>query len=322
MAKKFAIPFAATGDKAVVPDALQPDGSVSYTQGFGPDYELDRDVDPVNAKDVPRDETNQLFFDVTDAVGEIQKNGAALWSLDMAPYPINARVYHSDRFWRSNIINNNGEPGVDASWDDVSSIPIAGQNIAVFATAGATNWSVPAALQSGALKARVRVTGGGASGARRSLQSGGGGGAGGTAIGEVDLSGVSSVTITVGAGGSSPASDSAGSPGGTSSFGSYMSAGGGLPIGGSSFGGSNGGVGVGGSINIRGGGGGAAKQGIGGSSYVGGMGGCSIYGGGGAESHSSAIQTGTSGVNGGGGSGGILNGVAGAGGDGVVIIEW
>jgi hypothetical protein len=116
MAKKFAIPFAATGDKAVVPDALQPDGSVSYTQGFGPDYELDREVDPVNAKDVPRDETNQLFFDVTEAIGEIQKNGAAEWSIDLAPYAINAEVYHSDKRWKSTISNNNSEPGVGSDW--------------------------------------------------------------------------------------------------------------------------------------------------------------------------------------------------------------
>jgi hypothetical protein len=116
MAKKFAIPFAATGDKAVVPDALQPDGSVSYTQGFGPDYELDRDVDPVNAKDVPRDETNQLFFEVTDAIGEIQSLGAAEWSIDLAPYAINAEVYHSDKRWKSTISNNNSEPGVGSDW--------------------------------------------------------------------------------------------------------------------------------------------------------------------------------------------------------------
>lgn len=118
-AKKFIIPFATTGDKTSVPNSLQPDGSVSFTQGFGPDYELDKAVDPVNAKDVPRDQMNQLFFDVTDAVGEQQLYGFALWSLDRAPYPVNARVYHSDKLWRSTVINNSGEPGV-TGWEDVS----------------------------------------------------------------------------------------------------------------------------------------------------------------------------------------------------------
>lgn len=120
MAKSFKVPFAFTGDKTTVPVALQPDGSVSYTQGFGPDYELDKLVDPINAKDVPRDQTNQLFFDVTESLGEVQKYGAAIWSADMAPYPINARVAYDDKYWRSNIAVNSDEPGVGPGWDDIS----------------------------------------------------------------------------------------------------------------------------------------------------------------------------------------------------------
>lgn len=118
-AKKFIIPFASTGDRAPVPDALQPSGSVSYAQGFGPDYELDKAINPVNAKDVPRDQTNQIYFDLTDAVGEQQLYGAALWGADRAPYPINAQAYHDGKLWRSSIANNNGVPGV-AGWADVS----------------------------------------------------------------------------------------------------------------------------------------------------------------------------------------------------------
>lgn len=118
-AKKFIIPFAATGDKTAVPNTLQPDGTVSYAQGFGPDYELDKTLDPINAKDVPRDQTNQIYFDLTDAVGEQQLYGVALWGADRAPYPLNARVYHNDKLWRSNVINNSGEPGF-SGWDDVS----------------------------------------------------------------------------------------------------------------------------------------------------------------------------------------------------------
>lgn len=118
-AKKFIIPFAATGDKAAVPNTLQPDGTVSYAQGFGPDYELDKTLDPINAKDVPRDQTNQIYFDLTDAVGEQQLYGVALWGADRAPYPLNARAYHNDKLWRSSVINNSGEPGV-SGWDDAS----------------------------------------------------------------------------------------------------------------------------------------------------------------------------------------------------------
>jgi hypothetical protein len=39
--KYFGVPFAATGDVSPVPVGTQPDGSVSYQQGYGPDYELD-----------------------------------------------------------------------------------------------------------------------------------------------------------------------------------------------------------------------------------------------------------------------------------------
>lgn len=124
MAKKFVTPFATSGDKTAVPNALQPDGTVSYAQGFGPDYELDKLVDPVNAKDVPRNQTNQLYFDLTDAVGEVQKLGAAIWSSELAPYGLNTRVYYSTKLWRSNTAGNSGEPGVAATWDDVSDTSI------------------------------------------------------------------------------------------------------------------------------------------------------------------------------------------------------
>lgn len=118
-AKKFVVPFASTGNKTAVPNTLQPDGTVSYAQGFGPDYELDKTVDPVNAKDVPRAQINQLYYDLTDAVGEQQLYGVALWGADRAPYPLNARAYHTGKLWRSNVANNNGEPGV-SGWSDVS----------------------------------------------------------------------------------------------------------------------------------------------------------------------------------------------------------
>lgn len=157
-AKKFIIPFAATGDKTAIPNTLQPDGTVSYAQGFGPDYELDKTVDPVNAKDVPRDQTNQLNFDVTDAIGEQQLYGVSLWGADRAPYPLNARAYHADKLWRSNVINNNGEPGV-SGWDDVSTVVvpaskdgIAGSSSNLKSSATGTNATVTVAAGAVCLK--------------------------------------------------------------------------------------------------------------------------------------------------------------------------
>lgn len=46
MTKIFKIPFATQGDKTVVPIEIQTDGSVSYTQGYGYDYERDQVTDP------------------------------------------------------------------------------------------------------------------------------------------------------------------------------------------------------------------------------------------------------------------------------------
>ena len=118
MAKFFKIPFAATGDVLPVPDAAQPDGSVSYAQGFGPDYQRKTDgTDPL-AKTVPRDSTNALFNDLTGAVGEIQLNGVPAWQSVGAPYPINAIVRHNNKNWVSQITNNNDTPVEGASWSE------------------------------------------------------------------------------------------------------------------------------------------------------------------------------------------------------------
>ena len=74
--KFFRIPFALSGDQATIPDALDPGGAVSFTQGFGPDYELEIGVDP-DAKPVPRDETNYLYYEITNALNTLQGWGAA-----------------------------------------------------------------------------------------------------------------------------------------------------------------------------------------------------------------------------------------------------
>lgn len=57
MAKLFSIPFAVSGDKTPVPDASQPSGNVSYTDGYTPDYQADQATDP-NAKDIERQKLN------------------------------------------------------------------------------------------------------------------------------------------------------------------------------------------------------------------------------------------------------------------------
>jgi hypothetical protein len=139
----------------------------------------------------------------------------------------------------------------------------------VSAASGSYTWTKPA----GCKNVLVYVTGGGG-GARCNDSSyrGAGGGGGGTAIKWIDVTDVSTVAVTVGAGGTYARGSGRGGTGGTSSFGSYCSATGG--VGGqtdSPYEGGIGGFAIGGDINIPGGGGemahGADREGGGGSSF-------------------------------------------------------
>lgn len=114
MVKIYKQPFAHDGDTIAIPDASQPDGKVSSTDGWTPDYQLPK-TDP-NYKPVGRQEMNGVFKEVTEALGQVQVQGAASWSPDGAPYPINAQVYHNDSMWVSSIAANTSEPGSDESW--------------------------------------------------------------------------------------------------------------------------------------------------------------------------------------------------------------
>lgn len=73
MLKFFRLPFATTGDKTAVPDAVDSNGNVSYSQGYGFDYQRPK-TDPA-AKNIERDKMNQVFFDMTTAIAELQSQG-------------------------------------------------------------------------------------------------------------------------------------------------------------------------------------------------------------------------------------------------------
>jgi hypothetical protein len=72
--KFFKLPFANAGDVAVIPDPAQGDGSMSYQEGWGLDYERNPATDPA-AKRISRDQMNQLFRDITDNLREYQIAG-------------------------------------------------------------------------------------------------------------------------------------------------------------------------------------------------------------------------------------------------------
>lgn len=114
MARIFKVPFATQGDKVAVPDDLQQDGSVSFNQGWGFDYERPN-TDP-SYKPIARDSMNGLLHDITEAIGDIQRQGYADWSADAAPYAAKATVMHTGSVWISAINNNESEPGSDTNW--------------------------------------------------------------------------------------------------------------------------------------------------------------------------------------------------------------
>lgn len=116
MVKIYKQPFAHDGDAIAIPDASQPDGKMSSVDGWTPDYQLPK-TDP-NYKPVGRQEMNGVFKEVTEALGQVQVQGAASWSAEGAPYPINAQVYHSGKQWLA-LRPNSVEPAEGEDWTEL-----------------------------------------------------------------------------------------------------------------------------------------------------------------------------------------------------------
>ncbi|MDY8455427.1 phage tail protein [Escherichia coli] len=125
------------------------------------------------------------------------------------------------------------------------------KNVVYYTSAQVVQWPVPDILKQGR-RCYVVVIGGGASGAYGNEKAGGtGGSSGGRSEKIVDLTGVDEVTVTVGAGGAAiDSNNSAGNPGATSSFGTYLSATGAPAT--NIFSSQPGGKGIGGDVNIAG----------------------------------------------------------------------
>lgn len=116
--KFFYDPFAYDGDRAAVPDGTQPDGSLSWQQGYGPEYALDPETDP-DAILVGRDQFNETMYQVTLALAAIQVDFPGFVSdadNGGSPYPYNqsAVVRFSDgQLWQSLVAANTATPGTD-----------------------------------------------------------------------------------------------------------------------------------------------------------------------------------------------------------------
>lgn len=155
--KFIKIAFADSGDKTTVPNTSV-DGTVDYQQGFGIDYSRDQDSDPL-AKNVPRDQTNQLFFDITSNLQQYQTEGFPQFISTSdnggTPYPyrIGACVAYeaSPDVWKNYVSlknNNTSLPTVAADWSELSSFVLA-DNIAsqAEAVAGTNNTKIMTPLR-------------------------------------------------------------------------------------------------------------------------------------------------------------------------------
>jgi len=120
MLKFFRIPFASSGDKTAVPDAVDVNGFVSYTAGYGYDYQRQK-TDPA-AKNIERDKMNEIFFDITTAISEIQAQGvpdfitSALNGGTAYSYGLNAIVRYSGELYISIAATNIALPTDATKW--------------------------------------------------------------------------------------------------------------------------------------------------------------------------------------------------------------
>lgn len=129
MAKIWDIRFAESGDKITIPEPADPGGEVSVTQGWTADYELP-DTDP-DYKPVGREEMNGAFFEVTDSIQQLQKQGAAQWDLSLVPYVKGAEVIHSGERWYNPVAGNSTEPGaVGTTWVPAGTVAAASETVA------------------------------------------------------------------------------------------------------------------------------------------------------------------------------------------------
>lgn len=127
MTKYFIKPFAEGGDKIAVPDDTQGNSTVSYEEGYTPEYEADQESDP-NALDIEREKQNQLFFDITENLRSWQTFGVFEFITSVInggnPFPYGkwAKMLWTDgNIFESKIIDNETNPQTHpGNWNLVS----------------------------------------------------------------------------------------------------------------------------------------------------------------------------------------------------------
>ena len=128
MPRYYKDPFAIVGDKIVVPNPIQGDGSISYTEGFGENYAIDPALP--NSLKVPRPQTNDLFFDLTENLQHYQQHGVPnfITTADNGgvpfPYDIWSIVRYDDGggfdIYQSLVDNNTSLPPDATKWRNLT----------------------------------------------------------------------------------------------------------------------------------------------------------------------------------------------------------
>lgn len=124
--KFFRVPFAQSGNTQVIPDSKSADGSVSFAEGWGEDYEKDLLTD-ANAKPVERKAMNAVLNNITTAIRALQTDSLPEWitAQDNAgvefPYNAGVMVRYNGKTYLSLATGNTKTPGTDATkWQDIS----------------------------------------------------------------------------------------------------------------------------------------------------------------------------------------------------------
>lgn len=129
--KYFDVPFALSGDVTEIPDALQTGGTVSFTEGWGYDYQRDLSTDTA-AQSIDRSTMNWLFNAITTAIAALQLGTVPEYITSAQnggtppTYGKGAVVLYSTTGaapftkYVSLVAGNTSVPGVDANWQIVS----------------------------------------------------------------------------------------------------------------------------------------------------------------------------------------------------------
>lgn len=123
--KFFRYPFATAGDRMPVPDQTQVDGSVSYQQGYGIDYQKNLTTDP-SAKPISRTQYNAVLYDITNAINQYQTHGIPDFipasENGGIPYPYDKYALvrfddgHGIEIYWSKVDNNTADPTDLVNW--------------------------------------------------------------------------------------------------------------------------------------------------------------------------------------------------------------